>query len=88
MLAGLVEQLGGAAHRLNREHLRDVAGKPLAHAGARQRVDDEREVRRARARDGGRGVLVALVDDDRPSDRREQRANQIDLLRRWPRCRR
>ena len=71
VLVGLEQQLGRAEHGLRRERLRVVARQPDLDAGVGERLDDEEDVGRPRARQAGDRVELRLVEHDRHADRVE-----------------
>ena len=74
MLVGLEQHLRGAHHGLRGEQLGVAPREPDLDAGIRQRFEDQKHVRGARAREAGDCIEVTLVELDGDADGVEHRA--------------
>ena len=80
MLTGLPQQLGRAEHGLHHQLGGGVPGQAEVDAGLDHRLDDEEQVRGARAGDRGHRVLVALRHGDHPAGRGQDLGHPVEML--------
>ena len=80
VLAGLAQHRRRPEHRLHDQLGGDVAGQSQVHPGLDHRLDDEEQVRRTRARDGGDRILVALRHRDHPAGGRQDLGHVVEVL--------